>query len=312
MNALAVVGGRLATGLLDVTADLGALDSAGFWAVVLPYDGAPVCARFDHVRPATPWRGRPWHGPPRDELDLLAGRRRLCRRSPADQIGDRRRRRLPGEPDPPAERAAAAGCVDGCPGCSARRGQPGAVQRRGAAARSWRADGVRVPRVVPGPPRPGGLVVPDQGHGGPPGQLPGQGRRRERDDRRPRPQRSGPGLRERVGRGAGVAGRRAASGAVPPRLNGARTAASGRRLARADRCHLSARLGDRSAQAGRPGGHPAAGTGRPRNLLRCRGLGGRRPRRRGTERRDPHLLGRGRPAAPGYRRRHHLGFRPGG
>ncbi|NMD48025.1 MAG: chorismate-binding protein [Propionibacterium sp.] len=66
MEALAVVGGRLATGLRDVTADLTALDSSGFWAVVLPFEGAPVCARFDDVRPATPWRGRPWRGPARD------------------------------------------------------------------------------------------------------------------------------------------------------------------------------------------------------------------------------------------------------
>ncbi len=66
MDALAVVGGRLATGLRDVTADLAALDSSGFWAVVLPFEGDPVCARFDSVRPATPWRGRPWRGPARD------------------------------------------------------------------------------------------------------------------------------------------------------------------------------------------------------------------------------------------------------
>ncbi|MFT4297537.1 MAG: chorismate-binding protein [Micropruina sp.] len=66
MDALAVVGGRLATGLRDVTSDLAALDSSGFWAVVLPFEGDPVCARFDQVRPATPWRGRPWQGPPRD------------------------------------------------------------------------------------------------------------------------------------------------------------------------------------------------------------------------------------------------------
>ena len=63
---LAVVGGRLLTGLLDVTADLTALESSGSWAVVLPFAGDPVCARFDRVRPATPWRGRPWHGPARD------------------------------------------------------------------------------------------------------------------------------------------------------------------------------------------------------------------------------------------------------
>jgi len=63
---LAVVGGRLATGLLDVTTDLGALDSQGFWAVVLPFSGPPVCARFADVRPARPWPGPPWVGPAAD------------------------------------------------------------------------------------------------------------------------------------------------------------------------------------------------------------------------------------------------------
>ncbi|MGE3619104.1 MAG: anthranilate synthase component I family protein [Acidimicrobiia bacterium] len=60
---LAVVGGWLATDLRDVTSDLAALDSSGFWAVVLPFEGDPVCARFGHVRPARPWPGRPWQGP---------------------------------------------------------------------------------------------------------------------------------------------------------------------------------------------------------------------------------------------------------
>lgn len=60
---LAVVGGRLLTGLRDVTSDLAALDSSGCWAVVLPFEGRPVCARFADVRPAPPWRGRPWRGP---------------------------------------------------------------------------------------------------------------------------------------------------------------------------------------------------------------------------------------------------------
>ncbi len=58
-----MVGGRLATDLVDVTADLTALDSSGFWAVVLPFAGAPVCARFATVRPARPWPGPPWRGP---------------------------------------------------------------------------------------------------------------------------------------------------------------------------------------------------------------------------------------------------------
>jgi len=63
---LAVVGGRLATDLVDLTDDLGALESAGFWAVVLPFEGAPICARFAQVRPARPWPGPAWRGPPLD------------------------------------------------------------------------------------------------------------------------------------------------------------------------------------------------------------------------------------------------------
>ena len=63
MFPLAVVGGQLCTELRDVTSDLAALDSTGFWVVVLPYDGEPVCARFDKVRGAVPWPGRPWRGP---------------------------------------------------------------------------------------------------------------------------------------------------------------------------------------------------------------------------------------------------------
>ena len=58
--------GRLATGLLDVTSDLSALDSSGFWAVVVSFEGDAVCARFDHIRAATPWAGPPWHGPTPD------------------------------------------------------------------------------------------------------------------------------------------------------------------------------------------------------------------------------------------------------
>jgi len=46
----AVVGGRLLTGLLDLTSDLSALDSQGSWAVVLPFDGVATCARFESCR----------------------------------------------------------------------------------------------------------------------------------------------------------------------------------------------------------------------------------------------------------------------
>lgn len=60
---LAVVGDRLATDLVEVTDDLAALERGGFWAVVLPFSGPPVCARFATVRPARPWPGPPWWGP---------------------------------------------------------------------------------------------------------------------------------------------------------------------------------------------------------------------------------------------------------
>ena len=62
-----MVGNRLATDLTDVTDDLSALDGEGFWAVVAPFDGVPVCARFASVRPAVPWPGQRWRGPRADQ-----------------------------------------------------------------------------------------------------------------------------------------------------------------------------------------------------------------------------------------------------
>jgi para-aminobenzoate synthetase component 1 len=57
----------LLTGLSDVTRDPSALDSGdGTWAVVAGFEGDVVCARFDDVRPATPWPGAAWRGPSRD------------------------------------------------------------------------------------------------------------------------------------------------------------------------------------------------------------------------------------------------------
>ena len=64
LPAVAAVGGRLATGLLDVTDDLAALDSTGFWVVVLPYDAPPTCARFERTRPLVGHPKRRWAGPP--------------------------------------------------------------------------------------------------------------------------------------------------------------------------------------------------------------------------------------------------------
>lgn len=65
---VAVIGGTVASGLIDLTTDLSALESRGWWAVVVPFDGTPVCARFDRRRPtpAIPRTPRPWRGPASD------------------------------------------------------------------------------------------------------------------------------------------------------------------------------------------------------------------------------------------------------
>ena len=75
---LAVVGGRLATGLHDITSDVAALDSRGFWAVVVTFEGEVTCARFDDVRPARPWPGRPWVGPAADTWRTSLDRAAFC------------------------------------------------------------------------------------------------------------------------------------------------------------------------------------------------------------------------------------------
>src|SRR3954470_7080088 len=50
--AVAAVGGRLFTGLLDLTSDVAALDSDGLWVVVATFEGDVTCARFASVQPA--------------------------------------------------------------------------------------------------------------------------------------------------------------------------------------------------------------------------------------------------------------------
>jgi para-aminobenzoate synthetase component 1 len=78
LNSLAVVGGRLLTDLVDVTSDLGALDSNGTWAVVLPFEGPPICARFASVRSATPWPGAPWPGVESESWTTSLDRAEFC------------------------------------------------------------------------------------------------------------------------------------------------------------------------------------------------------------------------------------------
>lgn len=68
---IARFGGLVAADLRDVTSDPGALDSAGWWAVVADFEGGLTCARFGDVR-RTGVRGKPrralpgaarWRGP---------------------------------------------------------------------------------------------------------------------------------------------------------------------------------------------------------------------------------------------------------
>uniref|UniRef100_UPI000849DE0F chorismate-binding protein n=1 Tax=Actinacidiphila rubida TaxID=310780 RepID=UPI000849DE0F len=66
---MARFGGLVASDLRDVTDDVAALDSSGFWAVAADFEGRTVCARFGDVRraPRDPAgetaRARSWRGP---------------------------------------------------------------------------------------------------------------------------------------------------------------------------------------------------------------------------------------------------------
>ena len=63
---IAVLGGKVATDLVEVSHDPSALDSAGWWAVVATYEGEVTCARFRTVVDATELPGGRWVGPARD------------------------------------------------------------------------------------------------------------------------------------------------------------------------------------------------------------------------------------------------------
>ena len=66
MTAAAHLGGQLATQVVDVTNDPAALDSSGWWAVAVTFEGAVTCARFAEVRHGAPSSHGSWQGPPRD------------------------------------------------------------------------------------------------------------------------------------------------------------------------------------------------------------------------------------------------------
>jgi para-aminobenzoate synthetase component 1 len=90
-EAVAVFGDRVASGLVDITSDLGALDSQGFWAVVSTYDGKVTCARFADVR-AGRFAWERWHGPPSEawssSLDQAAYVQRVQQVREAIAAGD--------------------------------------------------------------------------------------------------------------------------------------------------------------------------------------------------------------------------------
>ena len=154
LPALAVVGDRLLTDLADVTSDLAALEGRGTWAVVIPFEGAPVCARFSTVRPAVPVAGPPVgrrargdvveqpRPTPRFEAGVSAIREAIAA---GDVYQVNLTRRL-SAPLPAGADVAALGAALG-------RGQPGAVQRGRAAARPRHPRGLGVARALPVPRR---------------------------------------------------------------------------------------------------------------------------------------------------------------
>ncbi len=252
---LAVVGGRLCTDLVEVTSDLAALESGGFWAVVLPFTGAP------DLRPV---RDRPaCHAVARAALgragpgglEVQPGPRGLHGGRGEHPVRDRGGRRLPGEPDPPVAGAAPAASPGGVqrhrgPGCGPGGRQPCPVLGGGPPPRPRRGGGQRLAGAVPVPPGRQGVVLTHQGDGRPGRRVPGQGPGRERDDRGPGAQRPGAGVSLGLGDGAVAARGGAAPGPVPPGEHGGGTAAPRCGMGRGDRRHVPARVGDRCPQAG--------------------------------------------------------------
>ena len=193
---LAHFAGRLATGLRDVTSDLTALDSTGFWAVVGTYEGDWTLARFDDVRDSpAPLAEHLLDRPRPRRLDLLDGPGRIRRRRQSHPRRDRRRRGLPGEPLPRPVRADRSAGRTPRPRRAPAHREPRSVRRRGGPPRHPRRD--RFSRALPTPRRPHRHLGTHQGHRTDRAGIPPEGHRREHHDRRPGPQRPGPGRRDR-------------------------------------------------------------------------------------------------------------------
>ena len=129
-GAFAWLGGRLATGCVEVTDDPAALDGSGFWAVVATFEGDLTFARFADVRPAPlpdpadawPRLAGEWRTP-MDRAAYVAA----CREVRERIAGGHRLpgQRLPGARARPAGRTPTSLAL----AAAARRGQPGAVRR---------------------------------------------------------------------------------------------------------------------------------------------------------------------------------------
>ena len=121
---LAVVGGRLATDLVDLTDDLAALESQGFWAVVLPFDRATGVRAVRQRPPGAPLARAAVGGSRTGCVDELAHRGRVHGRRGVDPRVHRGGRRVPGEPHPSPLRAPAAGADVAALGAALADGNP--------------------------------------------------------------------------------------------------------------------------------------------------------------------------------------------
>jgi para-aminobenzoate synthetase component 1 len=120
----AVADGRLLSRVVDVTSDPAALDSTGFWVVVMTFEGAQRCVRFADSRPLGDFydAAPPWQPPGDDEwvttLDreaYVSGVRTIRDRIAAGDVYQVNLCRILSCPRPPDPRALGAALARGNP-----------------------------------------------------------------------------------------------------------------------------------------------------------------------------------------------------
>ena len=274
---LAWFGGRLATGLADLTDDLAALESHGWWAVVVTFEGRVVCARFDDVGkaplPAAPWPGVPlaaWSSSVGRDA-YVAGVGRIREGIAAGEYYQVNLCRVLSAPLPPGADllGLATLLAEGNPAPYA-----GVVRLPAAGVEVVTASPELFLRrtgdvVESGPikgtaPTSAGLTEKDRAENVMIVDL-------VRND-------LGAVARDRLGRRTGSERRRGAPRPGAPGVDRAGPAAPRRRLAGPAGRDVPARLGDRGAEVERAVRDPRPRDHAPRSVLRRRGLGGRRPR----------------------------------